>query len=53
MGADQCRQPGAERGVIDDRPALDDKALEIVVVVLAFDVVQRRAGGEVILGTSG
>ena len=39
VGADQRREPGAERGAIRDRPALDDKAVEIVVVVLGVEIV--------------
>src|SRR6266849_10958137 len=53
MGADQRREPGAERGTIADRPALDDKAVEIVVVVLLFKIVARGPGGEVVLGRGG
>src|SRR5438874_8047382 len=53
MGADQRREPDAECGTIADRPALDDKAVEIVVVVLLFEVVARGASGEVVLGRGG
>ena len=34
-------------------PAVDDKAVEIIVVVLAFELVHRGAGGEVVLGGGG
>ena len=34
-------------------PRVDDKAVEIVVVVLAFELVHRGAGGEVVLGGGG
>ena len=50
---DQPAQRGAEAGGVGDRAALDDKAVEIVVVVLAFELVQRRAGGEIVLGGGG
>ena len=43
MRADQRREPSTERGSIDDRTALDDETLEIVVVVLALQLVDRRA----------
>src|SRR6266516_4476256 len=53
MGADQRREPGAEQRTIADRPALDDKAVEIVVVVRLFEIVAGGAGGEVVLGRGG
>ena len=38
--ADHRGEPDTESGEIGDRPAIDDKALEIVVIVLALDLVQ-------------
>ena len=43
-------KPGAERRRIDHRAGIDDKTLEIVVVVLAFELVQRRPRREIVLG---
>ena len=53
LRADQRRETGAEQGTIADRPALHDKAVEIVVVVPLFEIVAGRAGGEVVLGRGG
>ena len=50
---DRGAQPGAKRGGVGYRPAVDDKAVEIVVIVLAFELVQRGAGGEIVLGRGG
>ena len=40
MQVDRGTQTGDESGAILDRPRRDDKALEIIVVVLGLEVVQ-------------
>ena len=53
MRPDHRRKPVAERGRVGDRPATYDKALEIVVIMLAFEFVQGGPRGEIIFGGGG
>ena len=53
MRPDHRRQPVAERGWVGDRAGADDKAVEIVVVVLTLDLVDRGARGEVVFRRGG